>query len=345
VSLDSTQLDARAELLARGEELGRTGRALEAIDLLSEANRRAPDAQLERMLVRLRQAAWPEVDRTPPAAAADVVPDLFAGETGIPEVAASDLTAAVLRSAVRHHAALVVRGLFSEDWCARLRGDVDRSWEAIERFRTTKATDPAWFDPIDTDENGLTMMARAFIMASGTGYVADSPRLLFDLLEAFDASGAKRVVGDYFGEPPALSLVKLAQRRLPPDAAGGWHQDAAVYGRTAQTLNFWVPVSRCGDIAPGLELLPQPLDHLVGTHGTEGVDEYTAVPDDVAALTARTPPVRPVFAPGDAAVFDQMLLHQTAASSQFTETRYGFEAWFFAPSTYPDPNRWIPLAY
>jgi hypothetical protein len=25
--------------------------------------------------------------------------------------------------------------------------------------------------------------------------------------------------------------------------------------------------------------------------------------------------------------------------------RYGFESWFFAPSTYPDPNRWIPLTY
>jgi hypothetical protein len=189
------------------------------------------------------------------------------------------------------------------------------------------------------------MMSRAFIMAGGTGYVPDSPRLLFDLLDAFDAAGVKRAVTEYFGEAPALSLVKLAQRRLDPSASGGWHQDAAVYGRTAQTLNFWVPVSRCGDIAPGLEMYPRRLENLVGTYGTVGVDEYSALPEQVAALTDETPPVRPVFDAGDAAVFDQFLLHQTAASPDFTEPRYGFESWFFAPSTYPDPKRWIPLAY
>ena len=154
-----------------------------------------------------------------------------------------------------------------------------------------------------------------------------------------------RVVTDYFGERPALSLVKLAQRRLAPEASGGWHQDAAVYGLTAQTLNVWLPVSRCGDIAPGLEMYPRPLDHVISTYGTEGVDEYRAVTDDVAVLTAEVPPARPVFEAGDAAIFDQFLLHQTAASPTFSERRYGFESWFFAPSTYPDPKRWIPLVY
>jgi hypothetical protein len=189
------------------------------------------------------------------------------------------------------------------------------------------------------------MMDRAIIMAGGTGYDPDSPRQLFELLEAFDEAGVKRVVTDYFGEPPALSLVKLAQRRLAPDASGGWHQDAAVYGQTAQTLNFWVPVSPCGDVAPGLEMVPRWLDHLVGTHGDAGVDEYAALSGEVDQLLADAPAVRPVFSAGDAAVFDQMLLHQTAASTEFTETRYGFESWFFAPSSYPDPNRWIPLTY
>jgi hypothetical protein len=57
------------------------------------------------------------------------------------------------------------------------------------------------------------------------------------------------------------------------------------------------------------------------------------------------PPSSPVFEPGDAAIFDQFLLHQTNASPNFSQPRYGFESWFFAPSTYPDPNRWIPLVY
>jgi Phytanoyl-CoA dioxygenase (PhyH) len=346
VNLDSAQDDQGVDLLARADELRRAGRALEAIEELSAANRIVADPRIERSLVRLRHAAWSELDRKPPLkAATDEVPDLFEGETGIPEVAASEVTAVVIRSAVQHHGSLVVRGLFSPEWCARLRNDIDRSWDAFERFRATKQTDPAWFDSMDTDAYGLTMRDRSILMAGGTGYVPDSPRLMFDLLEAFDAAGVKRIVGDYFGEPPALSLVKLAQRRLAPDATGGWHQDAAVYGKTAATLNVWVAVSRCGDVAPGLEMFPRRLEELVGTRGVQGVDEYAALTDEVALLTDEVAPVRPIFGPGDAAIFDQLLLHQTAAGSDFTEMRYGFESWFFAPSTYPDPNRWIPLTY
>jgi Phytanoyl-CoA dioxygenase (PhyH) len=346
VNLDNAQGDLGVDLRVRAEELRQAGRALEAIEELSAANRNVADPHIERSLVRLRHAAWAELDRTPPVkAATDEVPDLFKGETAIPEVAASELTAGLIRSAVQHHGSLVVRGLFSPEWCARLRNDIDRSWDAFERFRASKQTDPAWFDPMDTDAYGLTMQARAFVMADGTAYVPDSPRLMFDLLEAFDAAGVKRIVGDYFGEPPALSLVKLAQRRLAPHASGGWHQDAAVYGKTAETLNVWVAVSRCGDVAPGLEMFPRRLEELVGTRGVEGVDEYAALPDEVALLTDEVAPARPIFGPGDAAIFDQLLLHQTAASSEFTEMRYGFESWFFAPSTYPDPNRWIPLTY
>jgi Phytanoyl-CoA dioxygenase (PhyH) len=346
VNVDSAQDASGLDLRARAEEFRRAGRSLEAIDELSAANRNFADPHIERCLVRLRHAAWAELDRTPPVkAATKEVPDLFEGETGIPELAASELTAVLIRSAVQHHGSLVVRGLFSPECCARLRNDIDRSWEAFERFRATRQTDPAWFDPMETDAYGLTMRDRSILMAGGTGYVADSPRLMFDLLEAFDAAGVKRIVGDYFGEPPALSLVKLAQRRLAPDASGGWHQDAAVYGRTAETLNVWVAVSRCGDVAPGLEMFPRRLEELVGTRGVEGVAEYAALTDEVALLTDEVAPARPIFGPGDAAIFDQLLLHQTAASSDFTEVRYGFESWFFAPSTYPDPNRWIPLTY
>jgi hypothetical protein len=157
--------------------------------------------------------------------------------------------------------------------------------------------------------------------------------------------GVKRVVTDYFGESPALSLIKIAQRRLAPEASGGWHQDAAVYGADARTLNVWVPVSRCGDIAPGLEMWPRRLDHIVETIGSEGVAEFFARKSEVAKLTDQLAPARPVFDAGDAAIFDQFLLHRTAAGPAFSETRYGFESWFFAPSTYPDPNRWIPLVY
>ncbi len=335
-------------LLARAEEFALAGAALEAVEQLTAANRAHADPIVERELVRLRNAAWPEVDRSGPTIDWDApVPDLFEGVGVIPEVAMADLDALTIRSAIRHHGGLVVRGLLSPAWCERLHEGIDRSWAAIDRFRASKRKerDVAWYDPLDTDAYGLTNQTRAYIMAGGTGYVPDSPRLLFELLEAFGECGVKRLVAEYFDEPPALSMVKLAHRRLAPDARGGWHQDAAVYGMDARTLNVWVPVSRCGDVAPGLTMWPRRLDGLVGTVGTEGVDGYSARTDEVARLTSEVPASSPVFEAGDAAIFDQFLLHQTNASDDFTERRYGFESWFFAPSTYPDPKRWIPLVF
>jgi hypothetical protein len=340
-------LTSTAALLSRADQLASDGRTVDAIAELTAANREQSDPAIERALVRLRHAAWPEVDRsgglgwntlehpdgdTPAAVAV----------AEMPEVSAADLDVATIRSAIASHGGIVVRGLLPEQWCSRLRDDIDRSWEAIDRYRKTKQIDPAWFDPINTDEYGLTMASRVWGMARGTAYVPDSPRLLFELLDAFEAVGVKRLVTDYFFEPPALSLIKIAHRRLAPDASGGWHQDAAVYGAGARTLNVWVPVSRCGDVAPGLEMWPRRLDYIVKT---KGEIEFGARPDEVAKLTEQVPAARPVFEAGDAAIFDHFLLHRTAASPNFCEPRYGFECWFFAPSQYPDPKRWIPLAY
>jgi len=42
-----------------------------------------------------------------------------------------------------------------------------------------------------------------------------------------------------------------------------------------------------------------------------------------------------VFAPGDALLFDELLLHRTAALAR-AQDRYAIESWFFAPSSYPD---------
>ena len=144
---------------------------------------------------------------------------------------------------------------------------------------------------------------------------ADSPRLFFELLEAFDVIDLKQTIADYFHEAPVLSLAKTAQRRLPADAVGGWHQDAAVYGEKAHSLDVWLPVSRCGDIAPGLALWPRRLDYVVGTVGAGTVD-FGTDPEAVAALTEEVAPVCPVFDPGDAAILDELTLHSTYAASR-----------------------------
>ena len=53
----------------------------------------------------------------------------------------------------------------------------------------------------------------------------------------------------------------------------------------------------------------------------------------------------PVFDPGDAAILDELTLHSTYADRGFTQSRYGFEVWFFAPLTFPDPELRVPIVY
>jgi hypothetical protein len=51
--------------------------------------------------------------------------------------------------------------------------------------------------------------------------------------------------------------------------------------------------------------------------------------------------VRPRFEPGDALLFDHLMLHRTASEPSMTKRRYAIETWFFAPSAYPDGQ--VPL--
>jgi hypothetical protein len=54
---------------------------------------------------------------------------------------------------------------------------------------------------------------------------------------------------------------------------------------------------------------------------------------------------RPVFRPGDALLFDHLLLHRTFTDPSMTATRYATETWFFAPNAYPDPAEQVPLVF
>ena len=300
------ELNSRTdELLARAEDLAARSRAVEAIGLLTDANRTQQDPLIEQTLVSLRIRAWDQMDRTGRTRELDRVADLFPHESGIPIVAVDDLDATVMRSAIVHHGAIVVRNLLPSARCASLCDAIDKSWEAIGRYEAAGETNPAWFAPIQASGYGADMQSRMWGLKSGTAYVADSPRLFFELIEAFDDIGMKEIVGDYFGEPPMLSLAKTAQRRLPADAVGEWHQDAAVYGATAKALDVWIPMSRCGDLAPGLELWPRRLENVLETVGP-GALEFGTRPEIVSALTKDVRSVHPVFDPGDAAIFDEL---------------------------------------
>jgi hypothetical protein len=70
----------------------------------------------------------------------------------------------------------------------------------------------------------------------------------------------------------------------------------------------------------------------------------------VAEVLHDPPVVRPVFEPGDALLFDHLLVHRTGTAEGMQEVRYAVENWFFAPSAYPQfgpgqKRAHLPLLY
>jgi hypothetical protein len=99
-------------------------------------------------------------------------------------------------------------------------------------------------------------------------------------------------------------------------------------------MGVWIALTDCGVDAPGLDLVPRRLDALVDM-GTEGTIFPWAV--SPALVEARFPgeAMRPVFQPGDALIFDDLLLHRTTRDPAMPNHRYAVETWFYAPSASP----------
>ncbi len=130
------------------------------------------------------------------------------------------------------------------------------------------------------------------------------------------------MISDYLGERPTISVQKCTLRRVDPDAGHGWHQDGAFMG-DVRALNVWLSLSRCGDEAPGMDVVPRRLDHLVPT-GTEGaLFEWSVSPQVAEEAAGETGVLRPIFEPGDVLLFDDLFLHSTAAEPSMKKSRMG----------------------
>jgi hypothetical protein len=111
-------------------------------------------------------------------------------------------------------------------------------------------------------------------------------------------------------------------------------------------VNVWLALSPCGGgtDASGLELVPRRV--ALQPTGTDGAFfTWSVGPDLVDRLVAEVGSgvACPTFAPGDALLFDDRMLHRTAIGQSLSSDRYAIESWFFAPSTYPDDQ--IPLVF
>jgi hypothetical protein len=331
-------LDA-SEALVAANALADDGKLLEAIDVLQGANRPAGDAEVERRLVRLRYDAVAQIDGSGSAGPwPPPVPDALANADSPPAVAPDELTLDALRAGILGHGCLCVRRLVPQARVDQLVEGIDRTWRGFESHAAgapSSETTP-WFEPFMPVADFSLGVKRKLGWDAGAVMLADSPRMMYDLIETFEEVGLGELIGAHLGERPVLSMHKCTLRRVKPDLQDAdWHQDGAFLGDGIRTVNVWLSLSHCGRDAPGLDIVPRRLDNIVDT-GTQGAHfKWSVAPDVVEKTSGETSVLRPVFEPGDVLLFDELFLHRTAIGPGMTRERRASESWFFAPSTYP----------
>lgn len=327
--------------IGAAHRLLRAGQPREAVRLLSEAFEASGDPELAQELVLVRHAAALQSPATSdPGDWPPKVPDLFPDCSGVPAIPRQDFSAAALAAGIVHHGGLIVRGLLSPEEVERCRACVRHAFDAYHRHVSGEATreDGKWFYPFEPRHGREVLIeARRFVDAGAGVLGADSPAIVHEVLKLAEAHGVIAAVEEFFGERPAISVMKTTARIVPPTTGTSWHQDGAFIGEYVRSANMWLSLSDCGDEAPSLDIIPKRFDHIVPT-GIEGAPFDWSVADSVAERAARDAGVAILhehFAPGDAIFFDHMNLHRTGVRPGMTKERLAIEWWFFAPSRFP----------
>ena len=338
-----SNVPAQAQIEARVEAFAQQGRALEAVDLAHAAQRQMNSGALEEKLVQLRLAAARKLNTRPPVEWPLAVENLFPEDEALPTMAADELDARLVHSAMQHHGVLRVKGLVTAEKAEEIAELMDQSFAAYDQWREGEPWRKfsPFLAPFDaSDPNPEIGMLRALARQGGAILTADSPRVLSTLLLAYETAGLLHVIKDYFGERPVLSARKSLMRRVPPDLPiAEWHQDGAFLkrGQRLRTLNVWMSLSHCGGktLAPGMEIVPGRLDHIVETGTGGAILDWTVGHEVVEKIMGGKPVLKPEFEPGDVLLFDEYNLHRTATGEGLKYPRYAMESWFFSPSYYP----------
>jgi len=312
------------------------------IETLTAENRAARDVERERRLLQLRHVA---AIRTMDAAAGGAefaTPDRegLPEADGLPEIAAADVTPELLRAGILRDGCLLVRGLVGREQALHFAGLIDRAFAERDRHDDGKSSDPGYYDEFEQNPRFDPLISRPWIKEGGGVLAVDSPLLAFEMFDLFHQSGIPALVDGYLGEPGMISAEKTTLRKAEPSVPGAWHQDGAFMG-DVRALNMWLSLSRCGDEAPGLDVLPRRLDYLVATATDDAVLSYQISNAKAMDAAGETPIVRPIFEPGDALFFDELFLHQTGSDPSMPKPRYAIESWFFGASAFPE---YIPIA-
>ena len=313
------------------------------IERLTQENAVAPSRSAERRLVTLRHLAGMRLVDEAPGEPEFVQPDAggLPPAEPLPEIAAADLTAGLIRAGILRDGCLLVRGLVPREQALDLASGIDRAFS--ERERADDGGNPAdgYYEEFQPHSRYGPVVGRGWIEQGGGVLAADAPLLDFQMIEMFRAAGLSELVSAYLGEPALISVHKTTLRKADPSVPGAWHQDGYFMG-PVRSLNLWLSLSRCGDESPGLDLLPRRLDYYVATNTEEAALDYTISQSKAEAAAEGTPILRPIFEPGDAILFDEMFLHQTGSDPSMKKPRFAVENWFFGGSAFP--TEYAPIA-
>ncbi|RDS83401.1 hypothetical protein DWU99_12800 [Dyella psychrodurans] len=322
------------------------GHFTDAIALLRRCNRQNRHVLYEQLLAQCQY----EIYVAEPPRASNVLPwpeqidDVFAGASGLPEIRADQLNARTLAAGIQYHGALIVRGLLTESKASEMAAGVRRTLDSCGEWhqKGQPAFESPWYWRLPLSEECELAQARFWVEGACGVWTVDSPRMLFDLTETLGQVGVIDAIAGYFGERPLLSVGKSTLRCVPSTIrVADWHQDGAFMGGDIRSVNVWLSLSHCGEDASGLEVLPRRLPRVLPT-GTHGANfEWSVGPGMVELAGEGMSTVSPVFAPGDAMLFDHYFLHRTGIPEAIAKDRYAIESWFFAPSAYPQQQ--LPL--
>jgi hypothetical protein len=311
---------------------------------LTRLNRESRDPERERRLVELRHLAGiglldqSDGGASFPEPALDRLP---ARNGGLPGVAPGEVTPELVRAGIMRDGCLLIRGLVDPSEALALAGEIDKAFGARDAEEGGGSADPAYYSEFLPDPRFRESLGREWVAGGGGLWAADSPHVLFRMLDTFERGRLLDVIRGYLNEPPLISVQKCTLRRVDPDAGAGWHQDGAFMG-DVRALNVWLSLSRCGDEAPGMDVLPRRLDRVVPT-GTEGaIFDWSVSPQVVEETAGETGVLRPIFEPGDVLLFDELFLHSTAAEPDMPKSRWAIESWFFGASA--APSDYSPLS-
>jgi phytanoyl-CoA dioxygenase PhyH len=313
------------------------------IERLTERNLASPSRETERRLGRLRHIAGTRLVEEASGTAEFAAPDYdrLPGGDRLPEIAGADLTPGLLRAGILRDGCLLVRGLVDRGHAQALAKGIDRGFRQRERAEAGRSSAEGYYEEFQPHPRYGPVVGRGWIEQGGGLLAADAPMLSFQMMEMFRAAHLAELVSGYLGEPALISVHKTTLRKADPAVPGAWHQDGFFMG-PVRSLNLWLSLSRCGDEAPGLDIVPRRLEEYVATATEEAALDYTISQQKVEQAAGDTPVLRPIFEPGDALFFDELFLHQTGSDPSMRKPRYAVENWFFGGSGFPE--EYAPIA-